>query len=67
MSTPATHPAFARPEVVPRRDLEEHVIGFRCACGPEVREGVIVHTSYDGREVGTVLGRKPGEWAVFSP
>lgn len=39
------------PEVVPLNDLKPHVPGEMCGCKPEHDGEVIVHNSYDGREL----------------
>jgi hypothetical protein len=38
------------PEVIPQDDLLPHARGEDCPCKPIVREGVIVHNSFDLRE-----------------
>lgn len=40
--------------VYPLDDRAEHVLddGLFCPCCPELRDGWIVHNSYDGRELG---------------
>lgn len=48
--------ANGREEVVPEGDLREHVEnGDPCPCMPRVVDGVVVHNSYDRREVGEVM------------
>lgn len=37
-------------EVIPIDDLKEHIEGMECHCKPIIKDGVIVHSSYDGRE-----------------
>lgn len=40
---------------MPVGDLREHITnGDPCPCMPRTLPGVVVHNSYDGREVGTV-------------
>lgn len=36
--------------VVPVKDLKEHITAAHCWCQPEIKDGVIVHNSLDGRE-----------------
>lgn len=45
-----------RNHVVPNNDLREHVVeaGGLCPCIPRVVDGVVVHNSYDAREIGEV-------------
>lgn len=37
--------------VMPLNDLRGHVAFRNCACGPWVEDNVVVHNSYDGREI----------------
>ncbi|MBG6083257.1 hypothetical protein [Zhihengliuella flava] len=59
MTTPSDGAAWAcyhpngeypHPEVIPINDVVPHEFGFECACGPILKEGVLVHYSLDGRE-----------------
>ena len=44
--------------VSPENDLREHVTnGDPCPCLPRERNGVMIHNSYDAREVGEVCRR----------
>lgn len=44
-----------QPHVTPIGDLRRHAAdGIFCPCMPLERYGVVVHNSYDGREVGEV-------------
>lgn len=48
--------------VYPLDDLREHVIegyGEKCWCGVRVDDGIVVHTSADGREDFETGKRKP--------
>jgi hypothetical protein len=37
--------------VIPIHDQREHVLSKDCHCCPRDDEGVMVHNSYDGREI----------------
>ena len=48
-----------RPHVTPMNDLRDHVVeqDGLCPCLPRVVDGVVMHNSYDRREVGEVCRR----------
>lgn len=41
---------FDKYHVVPENDLYEHVSSMECECSPKLKDGVVVHNSYDKRE-----------------
>jgi hypothetical protein len=50
--------------VEPSNDLRQHVWnGDPCPCMPREVDGVVIHNSYDGREVGEVIMRLIGVFA----
>lgn len=41
----------ARQHVVPVNDTHEHDLTLNCWCKPKVDDGVVIHNSFDGREL----------------
>jgi len=42
---------YDRRHVVPLDDLGEHTLALYCRCFPREDDGIIVHNSFDGREL----------------
>jgi hypothetical protein len=42
---------YDRRRVVPLDDLGKHTLALYCKCKPHEDDGIIVHSSFDGREL----------------
>ena len=44
--------------VTPVDDLRPHIESIKCLCNPEVKDDIIVHNSFDGREFDEIERRQ---------
>ena len=47
--------------IIPIDDLRPHIENKECLCNPEIRENLLIHNSFDGREYDEEIYRKNTE------
>ena len=54
--------------IIPENDSKLHTLSLSCGCLPVLSDDIIIHNSFDGREIQEIITEEAMEgknWAIF--